>query len=76
MGKANRAFWLAVLRQGILLIPLLLLLPRFLGIDGVLLSGAISDGLTAIVVLWVGLREAKNLSKLEAAQAQATREAP
>ncbi|MCI8828870.1 MAG: MATE family efflux transporter [Ruminiclostridium sp.] len=76
MGKANRAFWLAVLRQGILLIPLLLLLPRFLGIDGVLLSGAISDGLTAIVVLWVGLREAKNLSKLEAAQAQATGEAP
>ena len=55
---------------------LLLLLPRFLGIDGVLLSGAISDGLTAIVVLWVGLREAKNLSKLEAAQAQATGEAP
>lgn len=72
MGKANLAFWLAVLRQGILLIPLLLLLPRVLGIDGVLLAGALSDGLTAIVVLFVGLREAKNLSKLEAAQTETT----
>lgn len=68
MGKANRAFWLAVLRQGILLIPLLLLLPKALGIDGVLLAGALSDGLTAIVVLWVGLREAKGLAKLQAEQ--------
>ena len=70
MGKANLAFWLAVLRQGILLIPLLLLLPKVFGIDGVLLAGAISDGVTAIVVLWVGLREAKNLTKLQAAQEQ------
>ena len=77
MGKANLAFWLAVLSQGVLFIPLLLPLPKVLGLDGILLAGSLSDGLAAIVVLWVGLREAKNLSRLETAQkAELTGEAP
>ena len=47
------------------MLPLILLLPRFLGIDGVLLAGSISDGVTALVVIIMGYREVKILKKLQ-----------
>lgn len=65
IGKANLGFWMAVIRQGILLIPLLFLLPCWLGLDGVLLAGAISDGGAAAFVLLVAKREVKALTKLQ-----------
>lgn len=42
-GQPLRASLLSMLRQVILLIPLLLVLPPFLGLDGVLLAGPLSD---------------------------------
>lgn len=65
IGKANLGFWMAVIRQGILLIPLLFLLPCWLGLDGVLLAGAVSDGGAAAFVLLVAKREVKVLTKLQ-----------
>lgn len=62
IGKANLGFWMALIRQGILLIPLLLLLPMALGIDGVLLAGGISDGIAALVVILVAVKEIRLLS--------------
>ena len=53
IGKANLGFWMAVIRQGVLLIPLLLLLPYVLGINGILLAGAVSDGIAAIIVIFI-----------------------
>ena len=65
IGKAKLGFWMAVIRQGILLIPLLLFLPTRLGIDGVLFSGAISDGAAAIIVIFIARKELRQLTKLQ-----------
>lgn len=65
IGKAKMGFWMAVIRQGMLMIPLTLLLPAFLGVDGILLAGSISDGITALVVIVIGYREAKRLEQLQ-----------
>lgn len=65
IGKANLGFWMAVIRQGILLIPLLFLLPCWLGLNGVLLAGAVSDGAAAAFVLLVAKREVRALTTLQ-----------
>lgn len=70
IGKANLGFWMAVIRQGILLIPSLLLLPLLLGINGVLLSGAISDGIAAVIVIFVARKEMNELTKMQEQLAQ------
>lgn len=68
IGKANLGFWMAVIRQGILLIPMLLLLPRALGIDGILLAGSISDGIAALIAIFIARREMKYLEGLQKEQ--------
>lgn len=65
IGKANLGFWMAVIRQGIFLIPLLLILPLQLGIDGVLLAGAISDGAAAFLVILVARKEIKRITQMQ-----------
>lgn len=49
IGKAKISMFLSLLRQVILLIPCILILPRFLGTNGIWLSGPISDLLSAII---------------------------
>lgn len=64
IGKAKMGFWMALIRQGCLLIPCLLVLPRFFGLEGVLWAGPISDALAALVVLTVARRQVAWLSGL------------
>lgn len=49
IGKGLEAMILSIARQGLFLIPLILILPRFLNTDGVLMSQAICDFLTVIL---------------------------
>lgn len=59
LGKASESILVSLLRQVIFLIPLLLWLPRCLGIDGVWYSFPISDALATVVTLilvWLQLR--------------------
>ncbi len=59
IGMAKTAIFLSLTRQVLYLIPLLITLPMFWGIDGVWWSSAISDGLasvTSIIVLWIYIR--------------------
>jgi len=49
IGKARVATFLSLLRQLIILLPLLLILPGFLGLKGVWLSGPIADVLSAAI---------------------------
>lgn len=49
IGKAPRGLLLALTRQVFFLIPLLLLLPIWLGIDGVMLAGPIADFIAFVV---------------------------
>jgi len=65
IGKAKLSFWAAVLRQGILLIPLLLVLPVFWGIDGFLWAGPLSDIGALVIVIFMAVREVKTLTKLQ-----------
>lgn len=68
IGKAQMGLWMTLVRQGVLLIPMLLILPPLLGLDGVLWAGPISDGGAAVVVLLLGFREVRRLKALQAAQ--------
>lgn len=49
VGKAPKAMFLSLLRQVIVLIPMLLILPQYFGLKGVWFAGPISDA-TAFVV--------------------------
>lgn len=49
IGQAKPALWLTLARQGLFLIPLVLILPGIWGIDGVWYSFPISDVLSATV---------------------------
>ncbi|MDV0445406.1 Multidrug export protein MepA [Methanimicrococcus sp. At1] len=65
IGKSHKGIFLAMIRQVILLIPLLLILPIYFGIDGILYAGPISDGIAAIIAFVFVYREMKELTRLE-----------
>ena len=63
LGHALPALVLALLRQIILLTPLIMILPRFLGLQGVWISFPISDAVAAVVtalMLIRGMRELRD----------------
>lgn len=49
IGKAKEAMFLSLLRQVILLVPMMLILPRFLGLNGVWFAQPIADVISFIV---------------------------
>lgn len=64
MGKAKIAVILTLLRQVIILIPLIFLLPNYLGLKGIWLSMPISDFCSATVVVFILVNHWKKLSVL------------
>lgn len=76
IGKPKRAIFISISRNGLFLIPALLILPRIWGLDGVLVSTSVSDALSLIVVsfaYWSGIHD---LNKMEQKDSKgATREA-
>lgn len=67
IGKPKKGAFLSLTRQILFLLPLMLILPRFMGIEGVLYSGAIADALAAIVTVIMAYYEFKNMRELEKA---------
>lgn len=63
VGKAKIAMLLSLLRQVILLIPLLIILPMRLGLTGVWLAGPISDLLASVITAILIVREMKLLKQ-------------
>ena len=51
MGKALGGVFLNSLRQGIIFIPIILLLPKFMGLKGVIYAQAVSDLITTIITI-------------------------
>lgn len=49
VGKAHKSIFLSLLRQVILLIPLLLILPSFWGLTGVWLAGPTADFIASVI---------------------------
>lgn len=65
IGKAKRGMVVSLTRQVIFLIPLVLIFPIFLGIDGVMYAGPIADGAAAIVAISLAVRELRLMKRLE-----------
>ena len=61
IGKSIKGVFLSMTRQIIFLLPLILLLPRFWGIEGILLSGPVADLLAAITAVWMVFVEFKKM---------------
>ena len=61
IGKSIKGVFLSMTRQIIFLLPLILLLPRFWGIEGILLSGPVADLLAAIAAVWMVFVEFKKM---------------
>jgi putative MATE family efflux protein len=53
IGKAKISIFLSLTRQAIFLIPALLILPRFYGLNGVWASGPVADLLSSVLTLTV-----------------------
>ena len=63
VGKAKYAIVFNLLRQIILLIPLIYILPNFWGLTGIWLAGPASDLVASLVTAWFMAREIKNLER-------------
>ena len=59
IGKARISLFLSLLRQVLLFIPLLFILPRFMGLKGIWFVMPISDTITALITLYFLRREMK-----------------
>lgn len=62
IGKAGKGVFLSLTRQIIFLLPLILLLPVFFGIDGVMYAAPIADFIAAILAVTFAFREFKNMN--------------
>ena len=62
-GKSWTATLLSCMRQGIFFIPLIIILPKYIGIGGVQYSQPIADALTSICAIPFGVRFMKELKE-------------
>jgi len=58
-GRPQVGMFLSLTRQIIFFLPLLLILPRFFGIDGIIYAGPIADGLAAVTTITLGTKDLK-----------------
>ena len=70
IGQAGKSIYMSLTRQLIFLVPCLIILPRFWGLDGVWISLPVSDGLAALnaaVLLYLQIRQFKGMSQEQTA---------
>lgn len=60
IGKANRGIFISLTRQIIFLLPLMILLPIFFGIDGIMFAAPIADLIAAAFAIIFAIREIKS----------------
>lgn len=75
IGAVKQGIFLSVSRQGFLLLPLLIILPLFLGLDGVLYAGPIADFLAVVLSVTMITRSFQSLDRM-AAEKEASLECP
>ena len=61
IGKANRGILLSLTRQILFLLPLVLILPAFLGIDGVMYAGPVADLAAFLLSVFLVRRELRRM---------------
>ncbi|PRR83274.1 MATE family efflux transporter [Clostridium vincentii] len=63
IGKAKVSMFLSLLRQVILMIPCMIILPKFFGLNGVWLSGPVCDSIASVITGIMFYRSVKRLGK-------------
>lgn len=66
IGKAKLGIVVSLTRQVIFLLPLILIFPVFMGIDGVMYAGPIADGAAALAAICCAVREIQKMRNMEA----------
>lgn len=65
MGKAKLGIVVSLTRQILFLLPLILIFPIFLGIDGIMYAGPIADTAAALVAISFAVYQLKDMRKKE-----------
>ena len=65
IGKARLGILVSLTRQVIFLLPLILIFPVFMGIDGVMYAGPIADGAALLAAVICAVRELQKMKALE-----------
>lgn len=65
IGKPKKGIFLSLTRQILFLLPLILILPLFMGIDGIMYSGPIADFIAAVVSFGMVYIEFRNINRLQ-----------
>jgi Na+-driven multidrug efflux pump len=68
IGKARKGLFIALTRQILFLLPLIILFPLYWGIDGIMYAGPVADSAAAMVAIFFIIREIKAMKRLEAAK--------
>ncbi len=63
IGKAKMGILMSMTRQILFLLPLIVIFPRFFGIDGVMYAGPIADGVAALLSAFLAGRELYDMGK-------------
>lgn len=66
IGKAKLGIVVSLTRQIIFLLPLILIFPIFMGIDGVMYAGPIADGAAAAVAIGYAVKELRKMKGMSA----------
>ena len=72
IGAVKQGIVLSASRQGFILLPILLILPRFFGLNGVLYAGPISDGLAALLSVTMVIINFRGLTKKQREETEKT----
>ena len=62
IGKPRKGIFLSLTRQILFLLPLLIIFPMFIGIDGIMFSGPIADLIAGLVTIFMVYIEFKKIS--------------
>lgn len=65
IGKPMKGILLSLTRQIIFLLPLIVIFPRFIGIDGIMYAGPVADFMAASIGILLAYFELKNLGKIK-----------
>ena len=63
IGKSSRGIFLSLTRQVIFLLPLVIILPMYFGIDGVVFAGPIADFAAILLAVILLYKEINNLNQ-------------
>lgn len=65
IGKPQKGTFLSLTRQIVFLLPLILILPLFWGIEGIMYAAPVADCLAAVIAIVMAIKEFREMKKLE-----------